>query len=444
MKIAIIGGGISGLLCALLLEQKGYTPTLYERLPKVGGVFDSFRRKGILFDIGFHYSGALAKGQYLYEALKRLRVLEKLQLEEYKDAFDILYIDREPFAIKGDTASFQKQLKKSFPLEQKGIDIFFNACLKASKINISADSFSRVDYRSLQDVMFEIKNKKLRKILLHFTIFYFYKIGSCQEASFDIYAKLFINMLEGTRKIVGGGGAIVTALKDSLCSTTIHTRSEVSRIFQDEKGVHAIECNKKKIAYDAVIAAIHPKITLNLLNSLDKKQLRYKQHIESLEESPSFFAIFCLITATINSNLYFYEDDFISVLPSRIYNGKTVATILVSSDYEKYVNLDRDTYKKRKREECAYHIERIKKFYDFGNIEVLECATPLTKQHYSNNVKGGVYGILCSAKQKSHSMLMPKTRMKNLYFAGESIIAPGFLGTFLGAEAVINYFEEKR
>lgn len=43
MNIAIIGGGLSGLLCAFFLEKKGYTPTIYERLPKLGGVMDSFK-----------------------------------------------------------------------------------------------------------------------------------------------------------------------------------------------------------------------------------------------------------------------------------------------------------------------------------------------------------------------------------------------------------------
>jgi len=42
MKVAIIGGGLSGLLTAFFLEQKGYKPTIYERLNKVGGVIDSF------------------------------------------------------------------------------------------------------------------------------------------------------------------------------------------------------------------------------------------------------------------------------------------------------------------------------------------------------------------------------------------------------------------
>lgn len=99
MNIAIIGGGLSGLLCALMLEKRGYSPTIYERLPKVGGVLDSFKRKKILFDIGFHYSGALAENQYLYNIMSELNILDKLKLEEYEDAFDTLYIDDEKFTI---------------------------------------------------------------------------------------------------------------------------------------------------------------------------------------------------------------------------------------------------------------------------------------------------------------------------------------------------------
>lgn len=444
MKIAIVGGGVSGLLCASLLEQKGYAPTIYERLPKVGGVFDSFKRKGIWFDIGFHYSGALAKGQYLYEALKRIGLIERVELEEYRGAFDSLYIDGEIFEIKGDSLSFQKYLKEHFPHESDAVDAFFDECRKASIINFNPEKFSDIDSRSLGDVMQEIKDEKLRKILFHFTFFYFYDEYGCEDAFFDFYAKIFINMLEGTRRVAGGGRAIIKALKESLRLTTIKTKSEVTKIYHDKNGVDSLVCNGKKTAYDVIISTLHPKTTLRLLEGLDKKQLRYKRHIDSLQESSSFFAVFCLIEKKIETNLYFYGDDFISVLPSRIYNGKTVATILAKSEYGKYAHLDKEEYERKKKEECDYHLQRLQTLYDFGTIEVIECSTPLTKQHYSNGNKGSIYGILCSAKQKSLSVLMPKTRVKNLYLAGESIIAPGFFGTFLGAEMLMNYFEERK
>ena len=442
MNIAIIGGGLSGLLCALILEKRGYSPTIYERLPKIGGVLDSFKRKNILFDIGFHYSGALAPDQYLFNSMQEIGILQKLKLEIYEGAFDTLYIDGEIFSIPLGSEKFKQQLQKRFPLESQNIENFFQKCYESSSISSHAEDFVRVDSRSLKDVMKEIKDETLRKVFLHFTIFY--ATALYEEASFDFYAKIFINMLDGTRKVEGGGGAIIEALQNSLRQTTIKKRSEVTHIFQDEKGVNALSCKGLTIPYDAIISTVHPKSTLKILDTLDKKQRRYKEHIDDLEESPSFFCIFCLIDAEIKSNLYFYEDPFISVLPSRTYEGKTVATILAGSSYSEYEKLSKEEYTIKKEQECHFHLQRLKKLYDFGAIEVIDSATPLTKQHYSNGSKGSIYGILCSAKQKSLSVLMPRTRVKNLYFAGENIIAPGLIGSFLSAEILMNYFEEKK
>lgn len=442
MKIAIIGGGVSGLLCARMLEKRGYSPTIYERLPKIGGVLDSFVRKKVLFDIGFHYSGALSKDQYLFRAMKELDLFDKLELEEYADVFDILYLDDECFEISQGSVVFEQQLQKRFPDEAQAIKTFFQKCHEVSAISSKPEDFVKVDSRSLQDVMKDIKDAKLRKVFLHFTIFY--ATAFFEEASFDFYAKIFINMLDGTRKITGGGGALVRALETSLERTKIIKRAEVTEIVQNEDGVKSLLCNGKEIDCDTIISTVHPKTTLKMLQNLDKKQKRYKRHVDGLEESPSFFAIFCLIEKEISSNLYFYEDEFISVLPSRMHDGKTVATILAGSYYSTYENLSEEAYKKKKQEECAYHLQRVQKLYDFGAIEVLDSSTPLTKQHYSNGCEGSIYGVLCSAKQKSLSVLMPRTRVKNLYFSGENIIAPGLIGAFLGVEILMNYFEEKK
>jgi len=444
MKIAIIGGGFSGLLCAVMLEQRGYSPTIYESLPKLGGVLDSFKRKKILFDIGFHYSGALKEGQYLYNSMKDIKLLETLKLQEYEDAFDTLYIDNKVFNIPNSSQEFKKQLQKEFPKEAQNIENFFIKCYEISTISSNPEEFTRIDSRSIKDLLKNIQDTTLRKVFLHFTIFY--TTALYEEASFDFYAKIFINMLDGTRKIEGGGGAIIDGLYSLLKSTTIHKNSKVTKILQTDNGASALESNGKQIEYDAIISTVHPKVTMQMLENLDKKQTRYKGHIDALEESPSVFAIFCLIDAKIEQNLYFYEENFISILPSRMHNNKTVATILIGSDFSDYENLSKEEYKIKKEKECQYHLQRIKKLYDFGNIEVLDSSTPITKQHYSNGKEGSIYGVMCSAKQKSLSVLMPRTRINNLYFAGENILAPGLIGIFLGTELLMNYFktEEKK
>lgn len=440
MKIAIVGGGLSGLLCAFLLEKKGYSPTIYERLPKVGGVIDSFKTKKIMFDVGFHYSGSLASGQFLYEEFKRYNLLEKFELYEYEGDFDTLYFDDTEFGIPNSSIEFKQKLQALFEDEKDALENFFNKCYEASKITLELkDDYTNIDSRSLNSVMIDIKNPILRKILLHFTIFY--ADVQYEDASFEIYAKIMINMLDGTRKIRGNGRAIVDALKSELHKTTIITRNEVSEILYDENGANALRCKDGVKEYDAVISTLHPRTTISLLNLESKKLKRYAKHVRELEESPTFFSIFCLVETDIKSNLYFYGDDCISVLPSSKVDGKSTVTVIARSRYEDYQDLDKQEYKALKQKECEQHISALKKLYDFGNIEVIDCSTPLTKQHYSSGYKGSAYGILCSAKQKSLSMVMPKTRVENLYLAGESALAPGLLGCYLGAQKVMNYFK---
>ena len=177
----------------------------------------------------------------------------------------------------------------------------------------------------------------------------------------DAFSKIMINMLDGTRKIRGNGRAIVDALKDELHNTTIKTRDEVLEILYDDKGVNAIRCKDGVKEYDAIISTLHPRTTVGLLNLKNKKLKRYAKHVNELEESPTFFSIFCLVEADIASNLYFYGNDCISVLPSSKYDGKSIVTVIARSSYEKYEKLDEEGYKKAKQEECDYHIEALKK-----------------------------------------------------------------------------------
>ena len=443
MNIAIIGGGLSGLLCAFLLEKKGYSPTIHERLPKVGGVIDSFKRKNILFDVGFHYSGSLAPNQFLYEEFKKYDLADKFEFYSYAGDFDTLYMDGYEFGIPNSSLAFKHKLQLHFEEESDAINTFFDKCYEAAHITLKEkEDYATVDARSLKNVMHDIKNPRLRTILLHFTIFY--ADALYEDASFDMYAKIMVNMLDGTRKIKGNGRAIVDVLMNELKTTTIKTRDEISQILYDEKGIKALQCANGIYAYDAVISTLHPKTTMRLIDLESKKLQRYAKHINELEESSSFFSIFCLVDADIRSNLYFYGEHPMYVLPSHSMNGRTVVTVIASSHYSHYVNLDKHEYAERKKRELNDHIATLKTLYDFGNIDVIDCSTPLTKQYYSNGCAGSVYGILCSSKQKSLSMIMPKTRIDHLYLAGESALAPGLLGCYLGALKVVNYFEELR
>jgi oxygen-dependent protoporphyrinogen oxidase len=51
-QVAVIGGGISGLICAWRLQQKGLSVRLIESAPRCGGVIATIEQDGFRFDIG--------------------------------------------------------------------------------------------------------------------------------------------------------------------------------------------------------------------------------------------------------------------------------------------------------------------------------------------------------------------------------------------------------
>ena len=54
-KCVIIGGGLGGLACGVILAKNGYNVTVLEQNYQTGGCLQCFYRKGTKFETGMHY-----------------------------------------------------------------------------------------------------------------------------------------------------------------------------------------------------------------------------------------------------------------------------------------------------------------------------------------------------------------------------------------------------
>ena len=79
-KIVIIGSGLGGLSCGVLLAKEGYDVTILEQSSQAGGCLQCFKRKGIKFETGMHFIGSADKGQTLFRLMKALEIDDKIQL----------------------------------------------------------------------------------------------------------------------------------------------------------------------------------------------------------------------------------------------------------------------------------------------------------------------------------------------------------------------------
>ncbi len=112
MRIIILGGGLSGLTCALTLIKTGHEVTILEKEKELGGLARSYRKGAFTFDYGPHFLFSPKVVDVLSFLLERDFSVELLKLKGFKGK---MYFDHRYF---------------NFPFEPK--NLFYN--IKRSKL----------------------------------------------------------------------------------------------------------------------------------------------------------------------------------------------------------------------------------------------------------------------------------------------------------------------
>ena len=67
------------------------------------------------------------------------------------------------------------------------------------------------------------------------------------------------------------------------------------------------------------------------------------------------------------------------------------------------------------------------------NIEACWTSTPLTYRDYTGTVEGSMYGIVHDKSRLNQTMVSQRTKLRNLFLAGQNINSHGILGVTIGA-----------
>ncbi|MBR4806175.1 MAG: FAD-dependent oxidoreductase, partial [Bacteroidales bacterium] len=95
----IIGSGIGGLECAYILAKRGMKVCVVEKNPVVGGCLQSFRRGEDEFDTGFHYVGALGKGEILERLFSYFGLMELPWHQLDREGFDEVFFKERNYLL---------------------------------------------------------------------------------------------------------------------------------------------------------------------------------------------------------------------------------------------------------------------------------------------------------------------------------------------------------
>lgn len=172
--VVIIGGGLGGLECGYTLAKNGLNVCILEKNPVLGGCLQTFKRRGVTFDTGFHYIGGLSEGQPLHRIFNYFNLLDLPWHKLDEEAFDDITINGETFHFANGHEQFAETLAEKFPncadelkkytafLKNVGDNIFSSFEPRDHKEFFAESLFARSAYDFLNET---ISDSKLRDVL---------------------------------------------------------------------------------------------------------------------------------------------------------------------------------------------------------------------------------------------------------------------------------------
>lgn len=470
----VVGSGISGLTMTLLLAMSGYKVLLIEKSPIIGGSLSRFKRKGVPFDTGFHFTGGLHKGGILSDILKLLGL---------QDAIEPIFIpnsSQNRFVFESYGKSFEhpngivnikQRFKGYFPAEERAIDRYFekiqSVCDRTPSLNLRENLISpptlEEDFITLDTVLKELTgNELLRGLLSGYAMCYGVRPA---EMSFANHCRVVQSFYESIAFVKDGGDGFVTAFRNALARYDVDIRcgtyiTELADVRDSKVGRFVLNTGEELFA-DFCVFTIHPKEILAILPPKQYSKA-FANRISAFEPSIGLFSAFatfkdgCDDPAPDTSVLSIFPDADVNNLLDPDYKG-VPALVVVKSPNAGDDGTDKGIcivepsfpdqvadwfdskrgsrpqayldYKNGRVEAIKEHLFRVAPEYR-DTLEFLDAGSMLTFKDYLCSPDGSAYGI----KQKMGQFnLVGKLPLHNLFAAGQSSLQPGIIGAMMSS-----------
>lgn len=481
-KIVVIGSGIGGLVCALVLAKHGYKVQVLEKNHQIGGSLQVFSRDKQIFDTGVHYVGGLDKGENLYQIFKYLEIFDDLEMKRLdENAFDVIRLASGVSVNHGmGYANFKKQLKISFPGNHEDIDAIcseiqeFCTCFPLYNLELDSER-NYVDHPEVLQVgAWEhlstlTDNEDLIRIILGSGPLY---AGMKGVTPFYVVALILNSFIKGSYRFVNGGSQIAKALMKRIGEyggEVLRRKEVVSATYNESGMISSVTCSDGSVfECDFVVSNLHPKETIHILG----KEHFKKAYVNRISSVPNTIASFMLYLSFeenafpySNSNYYDYFTDniwneefrfsdswpqmtFTSAQVSKYTNdfaeSVSVMCYMDFNEFKEWKHSVRTIVKEGEREDTY---ETFKKVCENRVIDRLEerfpgirskirhvySSTPLTYRDYISTPDGSMYGIQKDFNHIHKTQINTKTHVPNLFLTGQNIIFHGILGATIGA-----------
>ena len=354
----IIGSGVGGLSTGIILSLLNYSVTIVEKNPLPGGLLRSYRRGGIDCPVGVHYVSALGPQEPLGKMFRILGIpVEELFCRMGASGIIDRYIfDDFVFDLPVSIDAFEKNLKNTFPADTMALDVILNNLREIARRMLDpafllnqGDPFKNMDFfQPMGDLLDKVEaSAGLRAVLA----------VPCQLIGVDLaqcplifHHMVLAGYLFSSWRLKESGSKmadVFTRRFQDLRGKII--LSEVcEKIILDEGKVTGVRLTSGiNLLADIVVATIHPKIMLNLLEP-DALKSSYRQRIVNLKETEGVLAVQISVDASvhpeINHNIYRLHTDENGLIQDGIFyqlrqgndKGENLVSIITRSLYSEW------------------------------------------------------------------------------------------------------------
>ncbi len=469
--VIIIGSGLGGLECGYILARHGRRVLLLEQGVQPGGCLQSYHRRELTFDTGFHYVGGLDEGQSLHAAFNYLGLLNLPWHRLDADGFDRITIGERTFTFAEGYDAFVRQLAEEFPSSRTALQHYADLLKRSSAQQFAAlaphaneipvFSSGLMETSAWQYLKENIRNPLLINVLSGGSL----KMELRKE-SLPLFTFLHGNssFIESSWRLRGDGSLIVKALVEGIHAQggKIICNAKVQELVEKNGQLAYVVCsNKEKYESDLFISDIHPSQICQLVGQNTRIKPAYRNRINNLENTFGMFTVSLRIRPCslryFNYNQYIYRKpniwDFYQ-------NNASVGGVLVScrvpedgSEYTQQVDLLTPmpwewckpwSYTQVGRRDSEYKAMKLRMADEC--LELAECflpglrelsqsytSTPLTWRDYTLAPEGSAFGLRKDFRNPLTTMLSPRTPIPNLLLTGQNLMLHGVHGVTMTA-----------
>ncbi len=473
-KVIIIGSGLGGLSCGVILARYGYDVTVLEQGTQMGGCLQCFVRDGVKFETGMHFVGSAAEGQTLDRLMRFLELKKDIRLQELdRDGYDVVSLGGRQYRTAVGREAFITQMADYFPHQRTQLERYYDLIEEVAK-GSSLRSLRHADFevaikpehllRSVNEVIDSvITDPLLAKVLVGNLPLY---AAERDKTPFATHAFITDFYNRSAFRFIGGSDTVAASLIRTIKrhGGQVRTHCRVVQIVCDESRATAVQlASGEVIPADIVISSAHPKRTLELL---DTKLIRpaFRRRVNAIPQTVGAFSVHLRFKPGcmpyMNHNFYAYNGDtpwnceqydrnswpkgylYMHLChkphPRHAESG-VIISYMQMADVERWadtrVGRRGADYEQFKREKAERLIDAVAK--DFPSIrEQIDgyyTSTPLTYRDYTGTEDGGLYGIAKNVKKNAEYRVSQRTKVPNVLLTGQNINAHGMLGVIIGA-----------